>query len=264
MDLARFGEEHHDYFDPNVYLNSYFKVEGRIEVYNDFALRCFHEFWSKVNNKNQRVLEFGGGPVICNLIPATPYAQEIVFTEYTEKNRREVQKWLQESPDAHDWSAYFKFFVETLEGRKGEDITVRESELRKKISHVLPCDIERQDPVLWPPSYEVPSFDVVTSSLCLEACVTSREGYRDTIAKLKSYLKPGGFIVLYGVLGESFYMVGQEKFHCFPLTKQLVEETLISEGFKILDDMKISLFKHEYESICDAKGLFFVSAILLS
>lgn len=52
MDFVWFGEDYYDYFDFNVYLNFYFKVEGCIEVYNDFVLRCFYEFWFKVNNKN--------------------------------------------------------------------------------------------------------------------------------------------------------------------------------------------------------------------
>ena len=56
-------------------------------------------------------------------------------------------------------------------------------------------------------------------------------------------------------------MVGQERFHCFPLSKELIEETLTSEGFKIHDDMK--LFSHEIrENNWDGQEVFFVSAVL--
>ena len=260
MDVVRFGEDHSEFFDSETYLRSYLK-EDHCNEYTEFSLRCFQEFWSEIGNTNLRVLEFGGGPTICNLITAAPYVKEIIFAEYTEKNRREVQKWLEKSPDAHDWSLHFKFVVENLEGRNREDVKIRECELREKISHILACDINWQDPVQWPSSCEVHSFDVVTTSLCLEACVTSSEGYRHAIAKLKTFLKPGGFIALYGVLGETFYMVGQEKFYCFPLSKELVEETLINEGFKTRGEMKIRSWGRNAN--CDANGFFFLSAVLL-
>lgn len=266
MDLVRFGEDHHDHFDSKAYLNSYYKAEGGdVETFYEFSLRCFHEFWSKMAKKNLRVLVFGGGPVVHDLISASSYTDEIVFAEYTAKNRQEVEEWLQNSADSHDWSPFFQFVVKNLEGKKDEEVAIRESELRKKISHILPCDIGWENPIQWPStlSSESAMFDVVTTSLCLEACVTSNEGYRHAIAKLKRYLKPGGYIVLYGVLEESFYMVGQEKFYCFPLSKQFIEETLTTEGFQILDDMKtFALTAENTEPFCDAKGTFFVSAVL--
>ena len=241
MDTVRFGADHHDHFDPKEYLNSYHKPEqGKLQDLDQVILKCYFEFWSKMAKTNLRILEFGGGPVIRHLIPAAPYAKEIIFAEYTERNRQEVEKWLLKSPDSHDWLPYFKFVVQNLEEKKSEEVAIRESELRKKITHVLPSDIDLKDPVKWPSSWpsQAATFDVVTSSLCLEACVTSSEGYRYAIRKLKRYLKPGGCIVLFCILDETFYMVGQERFYCFPMSKQLVVETLASEGFKMLDDVK--------------------------
>jgi len=126
-------------------------------------------------SKNLRVLEFGGGPSIFDLIAAAPYAEEIIFAEYNEKNWEEMEKWLQKSPESYDWLPYFKFVVQTLEGKNSDGVAIRESELRKKIKHVLPCDIGSEDPLKWPSSWSSQSatFDVVSTSLCLEACVTS-------------------------------------------------------------------------------------------
>ena len=266
MALVRFGEDHHVHFDSKAFLSSYYKAEGgNVETYYEFTLGSYHEFWSKMTKKDLRVLVFGGGPVVYDLISAACYSDEIIFAEYTAKNRQEVEKWLQNSADSHDWTPFFQFVVKNLEGKKNDEVAIRESELRKKISHVLPCDIGWEDPVKWPSnlSAQTAMFDVVTTSLCLEVCVTSSEGYRHAIAKLKRFLKPGGYIVLYGVLEETFYMVGQEKFHCFPLSKQLIEETLASEGFQILDEVKIfPLTAENTEPFCDAKGNFFVSAVL--
>jgi len=143
MDVVRFGEDYYDHFSPKTYLSYYYKAEGgKLEYFNEFALRGFHEFWSKqLASKNLRDLEFGGGPSIFDLIAAAPYAEEIIFAEYNEKNREEMEKWLQKSPESYDWLPYFKFVVQTLEGKNSDEAAIRESELRKKIKHVLPCDI---------------------------------------------------------------------------------------------------------------------------
>ena len=115
MDSLRFGEDYHNKFDPKAYLNYYNGASDQLE-YREFSLRCFHEFWSKMGKRNVRVLDFGGGPAIYDLISASPYAEEIIFAEYSEDNRKEVAAWKERSRDAHDWLPYFRFVVQRLEG----------------------------------------------------------------------------------------------------------------------------------------------------
>ena len=261
MDLVRFGDDYIDQFDPKAYLNNYYKAEGdEVELFNEFALRSYHEFWAKMAaKKNLRVLDFGGGPSIYDLISAAPYSEEIIFAEYSEKNRQVVEKWLQKSPDSHDWLPYFKFVVQTLEGKKSEDVAVRESELRKKISHVLPCDIRWEDPVEWPADWspQTATFDVVSTSLCIEAAVKSFDDYSQAIAKLRSYLKPGGYLIMYSVTGESFYTVGTEKFHTFNVTEKQIKDALCKEGFTGLE---MKLYQHPVSQMYDGTEIYFVSA----
>ena len=256
------GNDYHDHFDTKSYLSSYLSGNPENRVWDIFATKCCHEFWSKLPRNNLRVLNFGGGPTISDLISAAPCVEEIVFAEYTEKNRQAVEKWQKNLPESPDWSPFFKFIVEKLEGNSSEEVTNRESELRKKIRHILPCDIEWEDPVKWPSTWgpQSATFDVVTTSFCLEVCAKSYEGYRQAIAKLKRYLKPNGHIVLFGSLGESYYIVGQERFRSFTLSKNFIVETLASEGFKMAEDMKVLDVNDEDES--DAKEMFFLSAVL--
>ena len=254
----KYGKDYHNYFDVENYLDFY-----RDPKLSEFQYVARHEFWSRLApRKNLRVLNFGGGPVISDLISAAPFVEEIIFAEYSERNQQAVEKWRQNLPDSHDWSAHFRFIVENLEGRSREEAAIRESELRRKITHILPCDIEWDNPVKWPSSWGSQSamFDVVTTSLCLEACVTSKESYRHAIGKLKRYLKPGGYIVMYGVTEEKYYFVGQERFYCFPLTTNLIQETLASEGFKMFNEIK--LLAVSLEPYGDAKEIFFVTATL--
>ena len=257
---VRFGKDYYNYFDTKTYLNSYFTgISEETPSHSQFAMRNFHEAWSKMPEGNLRVLEFGGGPNISALISAEPYTKEIIFAEYSERNRREVEGWLQKSPDSHDWSSYFNFVVQNLEGKASEEVSIRQEALRKKVTHILSCDIGWEDPVKWPSSWstQIRSFDVITTNLCLEASVTSTEDYRHAIAKLSRYLKAGGYFVMHGVLGESFYMVGNEKFYCFPLSKSIIEETFAEEGYQILDLKVFALDPTVTKGNCNAEGLFF-------
>ena len=257
---VRSGKDYREYFDAKAYLSDYLSgISAENINWSHFVFGSLHEAWSKMPNKNLRILNFGGGPNISDLISAVPYAEEIIFAEYSERNRQAVEEWRQKSPDSHDWSSYFKFVVQNLEGKESEEVPLREAELRKKITHMLPCDIGWEDPVKWPSSWPAQSamFDVVTTSLCLEAVVTSTEAYRHAIAKLKKYLKPGGFVLMIGVLDETFYMVGQEKFYCFPLSKEMIEETFVKEGFQVLD---LKLLPCETTEAFDAQAFFFLRA----
>ena len=85
---VRYGKDYNDYFDTKTYLTTKLSANPEDNEWDVFASRCYHEFWSKLPRKNLRVLDFGGGPKISDLISATPYVEEIIFAEYTEKNRQ--------------------------------------------------------------------------------------------------------------------------------------------------------------------------------
>ena len=255
MDSIRFGKDYHNKFDPKAYLKNYSQVESSSE----FSLRCFHEFWSKMAKRNARVLNFGGGPAIYDLISAAPYAEEIIFAEYSEENRREVAAWREKSPDAHDWSPYFKFVVQRLESKGSDEALIREAELRKNLTHILPSDIALEDPVKWPSTWtsQLGSFDVVTTSFCIEAAVKSEIEYGIAITKLKKYLKPGGYLVMHSSIGETFYTVGKEKFRCYFVSENQIQEILRNEGFCEVD---MKLQAEPTSDLYDREKLYFVSA----
>ena len=85
-----------------------------------FNLNCFHEFYQQYhtqwNHTEARVLELGGGPVIVPLISAALFVSEIMFSEYAEDNRAQVQLWKDNDPSAYDWMPYTRYVVNELEG----------------------------------------------------------------------------------------------------------------------------------------------------
>ena len=252
-----FSDDYSEQFDPKCYLNMFYQtVDGHTDEEGDdyFFLRNYHEFWSSLGSENLTLLEFGGGPCIHTLISACPHVKEIVFAEFTEANRKETEAWRNRDKSSHDWSPFFIHVVQTLEGKSEEEAEQREEELRSKISQVIPCDIRENNPIQLK---EPTLFDVVGSSLCLEAVMESEAAYREAILKLSKLLRPGGHLVMAGVLGQSFYRVGDGKFYTFPLSKDLIHQALEEAGFR---EVKVtsSLPTDSKGTVSDFGGIFFV------
>ena len=71
--------------------------------------------------------------------------------EYTEANRAALLQWLNNDPDAFDWTHVFKHVVVDLEGKSEEEVPARAELVRKVVKAVVPCDATRDPPI--PPQY---------------------------------------------------------------------------------------------------------------
>ena len=181
------------------------------------------------------MLEFGGGPCIHTLISASPFVRKIVFAEFTEANRKEVEAWQKRESSSHNWSPIVNYVVQKLEGKSQEEATKREEELRMNISRIVPCDIGQTIPLLHlskSSTTDRQMFDIVSTSLCLEAAVDSDISYCEAVGKLSQLVKPDSQLIMVGVLNDSFYKVGDQKFRSFPLNESLVQRALHEAGIK--------------------------------
>ena len=177
------------------------------------------------------MLEFGAGPVIAYVIRASLYASEIVLSEYLETNRKVLQMWLDHDPNAPNWSPFFEYVVQELEGKSKEEAAKREEELRQVVKAVIPCDIHKDPPV--EPAYCGP-YDVIVTSFCLESACNSLEEYSGAVSKLAKLLKPEGKLVIITMEGPGdtfFYMVGEKKFTNLSTSEEALTTILQQNGF---------------------------------
>ena len=263
--VLRFDDDHEDFFDPKDYLRSCLSLDdgtdSRWLVHTDMYRH--HKFWTSMQSSNLTMLDFGGGPSIYSLISACPHVREIVFAEFTEPNRNEVNAWLRKDASAFDWSPYFKHVVQTLEGKKQEDSFDREEELRRKITRVIPCDIRQQQPLMVKDAQQL-KFDVVHSNSCIEAAVESDDMFCEAVAKLAKLVKQGGYLMLGGFLNSTYYFVGNEKFSDFPVSESLVRRALNECGMKIscFDVIERPPGLKNAANDADFKGRFFTWGVL--
>ena len=226
----------------------------RMQVYSFYA-----NYSCKWNNKTARLLEFGGGPVITSLISAVPYVDQITFAAYAENERKEIILWKNREEGAHDWSSHFKHVINQVEHIAGDDAwREREELLRKRIISVIPCDIFSNNPLL----VKQEPFEIVSTSLCLEAACTTYAEYKEAIKKLIGLLKPGGFLLMLIVERETFYMVGGKKWFCLFLTLEQVKEALVEAGAAILVAERDPAPMEQIQNpvVSDYKALLFVVA----
>ena len=235
-------------FVPASYLRT--RYNDPEEERSQFYLHSFHKFYQQYHTQwdhtTARLLEFGGGPVIVPLISAAPLVSEIVFSDYAESNRNEVQQWKDNDPNAHDWMPYIRHVVHKLDGNAlSEAAVTRERILRNRLQYVVSCDINAdQENLLGCEAVRKP-FDIISVNACVEAAVDSYGQYLTCLAKLKTLLKAGGLMIGMHTLGTSWWKVQDEKYKCIPLTEGTVVASLQQTGFSVLEKKTASMtYKH--------------------
>ena len=258
------GTSFSDEFDPKGFLNTFCVSPTEIpDSAFAFCRQRLYNFYSRYGSKwdknTARLLEFGGGPTLQNLISAVPYINEITFAAHTESERKEIELWKNEKEGAHDWSSHFKYIVNEVENIAGDDAwREREELLRKRISSVVPCDISWDNPL--PIEHE--PFEIVFTSLCLESACKTYTEYKVAIKKLVSLLKPGGFLLVIMAERETFYVDGKRKWSTLYNTFEQAKEAVAEAGTTIYmaEREPASMEYIQNPVIADGKGFAFLAA----
>ena len=227
-----FGEDYCDKFNPQDYLQTY--SVANLSPLHLFRLEELHKFYqSYPSTAKLRILDIGSGPSIASAISAAPYAAEIVLSEYTEGNRSTLLQWLNNDPNAFDWTHIFKHIVVDLEGKTAEEVPIRAELVRKVVKAVVPCDVTQDPPI---PTQYMNQYDIVTDLLCLPAACATKEDYTAALVRLHALLKPGAKIVLYTPESEeapipASYGIGPHKFFSLRLSRDVIFKSLEHAGF---------------------------------
>ncbi|XP_076976666.1 indolethylamine N-methyltransferase [Tamandua tetradactyla] len=225
------GDEYQKYFLPRDYLATFYSFDQgplpEAEMLK-FNLECLHKTFGPGGLKGETLIDIGSGPTIYQVLAACESFRDITLSDFTDRNRAELEKWLQKDPGAYDWSPAVKFACE-LEGDSGR-WQEKEEKLRAAVKRVLKCDANLGNPLA---PATLPPADCVLTLLAMECACRSLGAYRAALRNLSSLLKPGGHLVTTVTLGLSFYMVGEREFSCVVLEKEEVEQAVLDAGFDI-------------------------------
>ncbi|XP_053547549.1 indolethylamine N-methyltransferase [Bombina bombina] len=221
-------EDYQRDFNPRVYLDLYYRNSCQNNEILMFALRNLHKTFHLGDVTGTTLIDIGSGPTIYQILAACEKFTDIICTDYTDSNRRELESWLKNDPGAFNWRAVIEAACE-IEGNREKWIEKQET-VRKGVKRVLKCDVTKSNPV--EPLVLQPS-DCLITSLCLEAACKDTPTFRCALKNITSMIKPGGHLVMITVLQETFYMVGETKFSCLYLEKTSVEVAVKEAGCSI-------------------------------
>ena len=179
--MSTLGKDYETQFHVKLFLEKYYSSLAGSDFHH-FHLQQRHHFFEKYCRKwdrsSAKMLEFGSGPVISNIISAAPYVQKIVLATYLEREREEIALWKNGTEDAHDWSPFFKYVVGDLESKPGEAAWLeREALLRSRVT-ITSCDITQESPIEITAESEAMPYSIICTSLCLEVACNTYDEYK--------------------------------------------------------------------------------------
>ncbi|VDL75118.1 unnamed protein product [Nippostrongylus brasiliensis] len=197
----------------------------------------------------KRMLDFGAGPTTHVAASFRNQASEIYLADYLPQNRQELKRW-SEGKSNFDWSQAFKMIL-TQEGNSWNDLDDMIALTRKKVCGVFHCDC------LTTPSVDLPSdfpgkFDVVVSIFCAEYCCKTYDEYKRAMKNIAEQINPGGFLVMGGLLEETWCSFGGRVFMCLYMTKEMMLSALEEAGLRLEDDRKCIFY--------EINGMFMICA----
>ena len=98
----------------------------------------------------------------------------------------------------------------------------------------------------------MPQFDAVSSNLALEAGCKDLDQFRQAMKNVTSLLAPGGFFILFTILQNIFYVVGDEIFWALPVTAKDVRESVVEADLEIVRTYENS--SKQEDAICTYNG----------
>ncbi|KAM4856084.1 indolethylamine N-methyltransferase [Urocitellus parryii] len=225
------GDVYQKHFLPRDYLATYYSFEDGPSPETEmikFNLECLHKTFGPGGLRGDTLIDIGSGPTIYQVLAACEAFADITLSDFTDRNREELEKWLRKEPGAHDWTSVLKFACE-LEGNSGR-WQEKAEKLRARVKRVLKCDANLSNPLA---PVVLPPADCVLTLLAMECACCSLDAYRAALRNLASLLKPGGHLVTTVTLDISSYVVGKFKFSCVSMKKEEVEQAVLDAGFDI-------------------------------
>ena len=234
----------YDKFDVKAYTVDLY---ADLTAWNAHSLKILHDFYCSMNTTGLKILEIGSGPVPIHQCSAVPYASEIVFSDYARPNLIALQKWINKDPTAIDFTPFFEYVVQELEGKQPAEAAKRQDELRQLVKgNVIHCDV-RLDPLL-PKGYEGP-YDIIFSSLAIQCACSSIEDYKRVIQRLTNCLKVGGKLILnitekvpceivheFNISNETYCEIGMNtELHNIILSEAGYKDIMITSPMQALD-----------------------------
>ncbi|MDG4820273.1 guanitoxin biosynthesis pre-guanitoxin forming N-methyltransferase GntF [Asanoa sp. WMMD1127] len=154
--------------------------------------------------RDEPVLFFGVGPTLHHVFAAAEVASEIHLADYLPSNLAEIQRWLDGSPDAHDWGPFVRHTLR-CEGASEAGVADREELTRKKVTALLRADAREPRPL-------DRQYATVISAYCADSATDNLATWHDLMHNITGLVRPGGLFITAALHHCTSYTVGDHRF----------------------------------------------------
>jgi NNMT/PNMT/TEMT family len=241
-------------FDPRSYLKEYYSHLGEE---NRELLHFLDEAYERIftHLDMARVLEFGGGPTIYQLISAAKYPVSIDFSDYLDANLSEVQMWLQDRPEKFYWDSFIRYVLYREGERSDRDTIENRSQLiRRKVNYLIHCDAKKIHPL---GSQRRAPYDIMSVNFVLESITTEMDEWNLLLDNVEPLVKTQGYLLMSAIIGATHYRVGELFFPAVPISPETIEAKLKQKHFSIVSTRCIGAEHREKQGY---DGIFMVLA----
>jgi hypothetical protein len=153
------------------------------------------------------VLFFGVGPTLHHVFLAAPRVSEIHLGDYLPENLREIERWLDRDPEAHDWRPFVRYTLECegIASPTDDQIGMREELARARITRLVEVDARQPPPV-------ADRYATVVSAYCADSATADRNTWAQYMRNIAAYVRPGGLFMTSALRRSVGYRVGERWF----------------------------------------------------
>jgi len=197
------------------------------------------------------LLDFGAGPTIHVAVCFRERVQKIYLADYLPQNRRELQRW-REGKSSFDWTKTLKM-IATREGLDWCRLREMEPATREKIDGIFYCNCLDDNETLRTSDEHPRVFDKLVTIFTLEYCCNTQE-YAEAIRRVVRMVRPGGFLIMCGILEETWCSFGGRKFSCLFITREFMLQCLTDAG------LLVDVEDREKTILYEINGMFMIAA----
>ncbi|XP_056399032.1 nicotinamide N-methyltransferase-like [Hyla sarda] len=240
-------------FDSRQALEDYFSDKPDMAFEEDalmFPIENLKKTFTEEHIKGDVLIDLSAGSYVHHLFSACEFFNHTIVLKVQDRCIMELKRWLDTRTGAFNWGHVTKLHVE-----KSDQLQDKEEKVRSAIQHVMRCNLEKEnmtDPIVLPPA------DCIISAWLLDQISKDQEDYIRYLRKFSGLLKPGGHLILIGILDTTYFEVGKDKFHALTYDEDFARKALVGEGF-VIDNCVVKK-RTAVSDLIDYKELVFIDS----
>ena len=213
-------------FHPRDYLKAYYSGDKMNED-EVIAYKYMLDYLQSTGSHFSKMLEVGCGPTLHNVIPFISFVDEIHMADYLPNNLEQIQLWLDDHPDAHNWDVYIKTALE-LEGDMAKTaIETRKQKMRNQITALKHIDLTHDYPL-----EDRESYPLVISYYCAASATSTKAEWMQFMRGIFKLIEPGGILIVGDFRNTNQYHIGETVFPNANIDEHDMADLLRSDEFE--------------------------------